>query len=266
MLGYQVGFIGAGNMASAILGGALRRSVLRPENVYLSNPHLEKTEPFRAQGVHVTTSNVEVVQRVSIVVLAVKPQKFAEVLPALAPYSAGKCVVSIAAGISMEYIKGQLPGAYVIRAMPNTPLLVGKGVTALAEAPEVPRPYFDAVNELFSAAGETILVQETLINPLIAISGSSTAYFFRIAAAMAAQGVKQGLEPAQAVRLAALSMEGSAAMLLKSGKSPEELTRQVCSPGGTTLAALTAFDDGDLEGMMAEAMTRCVKRAEELGR
>ena len=105
MLGYRVGFIGAGNMASAILNGALRQSVLRPEHAYISDPLIEKTEPFRSRGVHVTVSNTEVAEWAEIVVLAVKPQKFQEVLPELAGLVKGKCVVSIAAGISSDYVR-----------------------------------------------------------------------------------------------------------------------------------------------------------------
>lgn len=266
MLGYQVGFVGGGNMACAILSGALRQSVVRPENVILSNPHLEKLESFRIQGVRVTTSNVEAAKGAGIVILAVKPQKFEEVLPQIAPHVEGKCVVSIAAGISSDYIKQRLPGAHVVRVMPNTPLLVGKGITALAQAPDVPEAYWDAVKELFSAAGQTVTVPEAQINAVIAVSGSSPAYFFRMAAVMAREGERLGLDRDLAVQLAACTMEGAAAMLQKSGKTPEELTAQVCSPGGTTLAALSAFDDGDFEGMMAGAMDRCVKRAQELGK
>lgn len=264
MLGYRIGFIGAGNMASAILGGALRRSAVRPENVYLSNPHVEKAASFRAKGVHVTASNVEVADAAGILVLAIKPQKFPEVLPELAGHVEGKCVVSIAAGIPCELLKRSLPGAWVVRAMPNTPLLVGRGITAIAEAPEVPTTYFDAVTELFGAAGQTVLVKEEQLNAVIALSGSSPAYFFRIAAAMAAEGERMGLDRAASLRLTAAAMEGSAAMLVQSGKTPEQLTDQVCSPGGTTLAALTAFDDAGLDGVVAEAMRRCVRRAEEL--
>lgn len=266
MLGYRIGFIGAGNMASAILNGALRRCVVLPENVYLSNPHLEKMSSFRGRGVNVTTSNIEVADSAGIMVLAVKPQKFDEVLPELAGHVEGKCVVSIAAGISTESIKRQLPGAYVIRVMPNTPLLIGKGMTALAKAPDVPGSYFDAVTELFGAAGETVLVEEAQINAVIALSGSSPAYFFRFADAMVEEGIKLGLSPDVALKLTASTMEGAAGMLLQSGKTPGELTRQVCSPGGTTLAALTAFDDGNMEAMIAQAVGRCVKRAEELGK
>lgn len=266
MLAYQLAFVGAGNMAAAILSGALRQSAVLPENVILANPHLEKLEGFRAQGVRVTTSNEEAANQAGLIVLAVKPQMFDAVLPQLAPYTSGKCVVSIAAGISLAYLQSRLLGAHVMRAMPNTPLLLGKGITALAKPLDFPEEYWYAVEELFSAAGQTILVDENRLNAVIALSGSSPAYFFRLIAAMAAQGEAMGLEYGQSAKLAAGAMEGAAAMLLHSGKSPLELTQQVCSPGGTTLAALSAFDDGDLEAMVADAMTRCVIRAEELGR
>lgn len=266
MLGYRIGFIGAGNMASAILKGALRRSILQPEKVYLFDPCFEKAEAFGAKGVHVAASNQEVADAVDILVLAIKPQMFEQVLPELVGHVENKCVVSIAAGISTEYIKQRLDGCYIIRAMPNTPMLVGKGMTALAEAPDVESSYFEAVCELFGAAGERVVVKEEQINAVIATSGSSPAYFFRMAAAMVAQAVELGVDEAVALELTAAAMEGAAVMLLKSGKTAAELTRQVCSPGGTTLAALTAFDDFGMEQMMSEAMKRCVKRAEELGK
>ena len=264
MLGFSVGFIGAGNMTSAILNGALRSQAVRPEFVYLSNPHLEKTESFRAQGVHVTTNNTEVADAADIIVLAVKPQKFDEVLPELVGHTEGKCVVSIAAGITGEYILNKLPGISLIRAMPNTPLQIGKGMTSLTRCNDVSDAFFDAVTELFRAAGETVVVTEDQINAVIALSGSSPAYFFRFANAMVQKGKELGLEEDVALKLTSLAMEGAAGMLTKSGKTAEELTRQVCSPGGTTLAALSAFDDARLDSMVAEAMVRCVCRAEEL--
>ena len=266
MVGYRIGFIGAGNMASAILNGALRHSVILPENVYLSDPYIEKTDLFRVKGVHTTVSNTEVADSVGILILAVKPQMFETVLSELKGHVEGKCVVSIAAGISVDYIKKYLPNTHVIRVMPNTPLLIGKGMTAIADAPDVPASYVDAVTELFGAAGETVVVEEEKINAVIALSGSSPAYFFRFAAAMVSEGEKMGLSPETALNLAAYTMKGSAGMLLRSGKTPKELTDQVCSPGGTTLAALSAFDDAGLDTIVAEAMQRCVKRAEELGK
>lgn len=266
MLGYPIGLIGGGNMGSAILSGALRHSVVLPENVSLSDPCPEKTESFRTQGVYVTNDNREVARRSDILILAVKPQMFDEVLPPLASITGGKCVVSIAAGISTAYIKKRMPNAHVIRVMPNTPLLVGRGITALVREKDVPDEYFEAVRELFSAAGRTMTVNEDQLNGVIALSGSSPAYFFRLISAMAEEGERMGLSRDQAIWLAAGTMEGAAAMVQGSGKTPEELTRQVCSPGGTTLAALSAFDDGGLNDMVSDAMRRCVKRADELGR
>jgi len=266
VIGHRIGFIGAGNMASAILNGALRRSAVMPEKVYLSDPYIEKAASFQAKGVHVTVSNTEVADAVGILVLAVKPQMFDEVLEDLKGHTDGKCVVTIAAGISVDYIKRQLPDTHVIRVMPNTPLLIGKGMTAIAKAPEVPASYFDAVSELFSAAGETVVVEENQINAVIALSGSSPAYFFRFAEAMVEEGIRMGMDPDVSLKLAAYTMKGAAGMLLRSGKTAKELTQQVCSPGGTTLAALTAFDDAGLEQMVSQAMQRCVKRAEELGK
>lgn len=264
MLGYTIGFIGAGNMTSAILGGALRRHVVLPEHVYLSNPHREKMEPFRCQGVYVTTSNAEAAAKADILVLAVKPQMFDAVLPDLVAHTEGKCVVSIAAGISSAYIKERLPGTYVIRAMPNTPLLIGKGITALTQSDDVPAAYFEAVMDLFRGAGEIVVVREAQMDAVIALSGSSPAYFFRIADAMVQKGVALGVDADLALKLTSITMEGAAGMLIKSGKTAQELTRQVCSPGGTTLAALSAFDDAGLDATIAEAMERCVIRAEEL--
>ena len=251
-------------MTSAILGGALRGNIVLPEYVYLSNPHMEKMEHFRSQGVHVPLSNTEVADHSDIIVLAVKPQKFDDVLPELSGHVAGKCIISIAAGISGAYIHSHLPEASIIRAMPNTPLQIGKGITSLTRCGEVPDFYFDAATELFRGAGEIVVVSEEQINAVIALSGSSPAYFFRFADAMVQKGVSLGLDEEMALKLTACAMEGAAGMLMKSGKTPQELTRQVCSPGGTTLAALSAFDDADFNDMIARALERCVIRAEEL--
>ena len=150
--------------------------------------------------------------------------------------------------------------------MPNTPLLVGKGCTALVQSGDVPEEIFAAVKAVFSSAGEVFVVPEALIDAVIAAAGSSPAYFFRMADAMVSAGQALGLAPDEALRMAALTMEGSARMLLESGKTAGELKRQVCSPGGTTLAAMTAFDDYRFEEMVNEAMERCVRRSQELGK
>ena len=262
----KLGLIGAGNMAGAILDGVLGSGLIPAEHLAVSDPDGAKRERYRLRGVFTSAENRAVAERSDIILLAVKPQVLSGVLPELAACAAGKCVVSIAPGFSVSYLKESLPGCYIIRAMPNTPLQVGRGVTALAEAPEVPEPLFRAVEAIFSAAGAVTVVPEKQMNAVTALTSSSPAYFFRMADAMEKGAAALGMEPGEALRLAALTMEGAARVLLESGKTAEELTRQVCSPGGTTLAALTAFDEFRFDEMIRLAMERCARRAEELGK
>lgn len=262
----RIGFIGAGNMSNAILSGILHAQLLPPDAIYVSNRHAEKLEIPKRRGVHTTTDNKEVARAADIIILAVKPQMFDEVLPELAPLLWDKCLVSISPGYSIAYLNLQMPGCHIVRAMPNTPLLVGKGVTAVAQAPLVPKPMFDAVVEIFSAAGEVSVCPEAMLDAVIAVSGSSPAYFFRMADAMVKGAAQLGMDPEEALRMTALTMEGAAKMLLESGGAAGELTRQVCSPGGTTLAALTAFDEFHFDNLILQAMERCVKRSKELGK
>ncbi|MEG0824764.1 MAG: pyrroline-5-carboxylate reductase [Oscillospiraceae bacterium] len=259
-----LGFVGAGNMAGAIFNGVLGRHLLSAESIWLSNRSAPKLEAYAVLGAHTTTDNVAVVQAADVIVLAIKPQMFPDVLPGIAPYASGKCFVSIAAGISVDYLKSQLPGALVMRAMPNTPMQVGLGATGIVAAPEVPAQIFNAVSDIFAAGGEIAVITEAQIDDIIALSGSTPAFFFRMADALVSCAVQNGFDPDLALKLAAKTMEGSAVMLQKSGKTAKELTRQVCSPGGTTLAALTAFDEQDFEGMITEAVTRCTARSKEL--
>ena len=266
MRGMKLGFIGAGNMATAILDGVVSKDLAWPEGIYISNPHPEKLEYPKSLGVHTTQDNAQVAAAADLIILAVKPQKFEEVLPGIAEHVAGKCVVSIAAGISTDYLKSRLPGAHVVRVMPNTPLQLGMGATAIAQAPDVPEFYFRAVCDIFAAAGLTAVIPESQMDAVIPVSGSSPAFFFRMAAAMTRWAGEQGMDEDLALQLCAATMAGAAEMLLSSGKSAQALTNQVCSPGGTTLAALTAFDERDFEGLISDAMTRCAQRSKELGK
>lgn len=260
------GFIGAGNMTSAILTGVLQRDLARPEELWLSNRSEEKLILWREKGLQVTLDNAVVAQKADLIVLGVKPQMFETVIPQLAPYAHGKCVVSIAAGISTGYLKERLPGAMVVRAIPNTPMKLGKGATVVAEAPDVPEEVFRQACALFEAAGEVAVIPEAQMDDFIAVSGSSPAFFFRMAAAMVDAAQAAGIDPDLALRMIAQTMAGSAAMLLETGDTAQELTRQVCSPGGTTLAALTAFDEYRFEDMIHQAAVRCAQRSKELGK
>ena len=261
-----LGFIGAGNMNSAILNGVLSQGLVAPGQVWLSNRSEGKLASFQERGVHTTTDNRRVAEQASVIVLGVKPQMFGDVLPGLGGVTADRCVVSIAAGVSTAYLREMLPGAHVVRAMPNTPLMVGVGATAVAEAPDVPPALFQTVLKLFSAAGEVAVIPEGQMDDIINVNGSSPAWFFRMAEVMVQRAVSVGIDAGTALRLTAKTMEGCAKLLQESGKTPGELRRQVCSPGGTTLASLSAFDEMNYEGLMLEAMRRCTQRSRELGR
>lgn len=261
-----LGFIGAGNMVTAILSGVLKKELAKPEEIWLSNRSPEKLVPWTERGVHTTTDNAVVAEKAQLLVLGVKPQVFDEVLPQVAPFVGGKCVLSIAAGISSGYLKERLPGALVTRAIPNTPMKLGMGATVVAEAPGVPAELFETVCALFSAAGAVAVIPEEQMDDFIAVSGSSPAFFFRMAAALVDAAKAAGIDGDLALQMASQTMAGSAAMLAQSGLSAQELTRQVCSPGGTTLAALTAFDEYRFEEMIGEASRRCAKRSRELGK
>lgn len=265
-MGMTLGFIGAGNMTSAILTGVLQHGLALPEAIWLSNRSEEKLVPWREKGVNVTLDNAVVAQKADLIVLGIKPQVFETVVPRVAPYVRGKSVVSIAAGISTDYLRERLPGAMVVRAIPNTPMKLGKGATVVAQASDVPPEVFRLACALFEAAGEVAVIPEAQMDDFIAVSGSSPAFFFRMAAAMVAAAEQAGIDPDLALRMTAQTMAGSAAMLLETGDTAQELTRQVCSPGGTTLAALTAFDEYRFEDMIAQAAARCAQRSKELGK
>lgn len=263
---FMLGVIGAGSMGSAILQGALDAGVMLPEQVWLANPHPEKMTPFGEKGVHTTTSNLEAVRNVDILLLAVKPQILPGVLEEIRPETAGKCVISIAAGVSRSWLEQQLPGAWVICVMPNTPLMLGCGASAVTERGNVPEDYYDFALRLFSAAGLVTQLPADRMNEIIPVSGSSPAFFFRMVSLMVQAAEKRGIDPETALQMAAKTMEGSARMLLESGRTAAELERQVCSPGGTTLAGLTAFDELGFDRMIDLAFDRCVRRAYELGK
>lgn len=252
-------------MASAIVGGILAKGILTPENIMMSDPMADKLEHLKKTGVQVTQDNKETARWSDFLILAVKPQVYDAVLDGLTDCVGGKCIISIAPGISTGYLKKHFSGAYVVRVMPNTPLLIGMGATAIAKA-DIPDDKFEFIKRIFTSAGEVAVLPESQMNAVVAVSGSSPAYFFRMADAMVAEAQRQGIDPDVALLLTARTMEGSARMLLQSGKTARELTNQVCSPGGTTLAALTAFDELEFDRLIAEAMKRCTARSFELGK
>ncbi len=263
-----VGFIGAGNMASAIIGGIRRCGLYPSRALTVYDVNAQKLQEMAALGLQTAGGAGQVVRDCGMVFLAVKPQNFQEVLEDVRPeVRADTLFVTIAAGISTAYIRERtVPDCKVVRAMPNTPLLLGEGATALCRTGNVTDDEFTAVRRIFEASGLVEVLTEDRMNEVIAVNGSSPAYVYLFAKTLADRAAEYGIGGEAALRLVAQTLIGSAKMLLDSGKTPEELIRMVSSPGGTTLAALEALEEGNFSGILRSAMDRCTKRAEELGR
>lgn len=263
----HVGFIGGGNMAGAMIDAMLRSDCLPTSYIHVFDPNAEICECFASKGVSVAVSNEALILACDLIVLAVKPQVVPMVLPELAGKLNDKCLVSIAAGISVDSLRSVIGAqTYYVRVLPNTPMLVMKGASVIAKPEACPDKFLNAVVEILTSAGCVEFLDESQINSVIPVSSSSPAFFFRFIRAMAECGEKNGIPYDVSLKLAVETMHGAAHMLSESGKTPDELISQVSSKGGTTVAALTAFDDHEFENMMEDAFARCIKRADELGR
>lgn len=268
----KIAFIGAGNMAGAFAGG-LVSSGMDPQLISLSAPHMEKLEALRKKlGVSVTTSNAESVRDADTIVLAVKPQVMEKCLTELMKEIGsveGKLVISVAAGITVERLSKLLGGhTRIVRFMPNTPALIGRGMTGMFAAPGLSEADLRTAEKIASAAGKWVWVRkEEEINTVTALSGSSPAYFFMIMEAMVEYGVSRGLDEKSARDIVTGGAIGS---ILLAEKSPDktlaELREAVTSKGGTTFAALEAFRKGNLPGTVKDGLKACDDRAAEMAR
>jgi pyrroline-5-carboxylate reductase len=231
------------------------------------DPFTAHKDAFAGFGFRPAGTPEELLASAEVIVLAVKPQMLPEVIPYLANRCQGKCIVSILAGVSAGKLREAVGGAAaVFRVMPNTPMMIGSGAAVIAEPPPEEREWLPGVMSLFASSGIAEVMPEPLIDAATGLNGSSPAYFFRIAEAMANWGESQGIPYRQALRLSAQAMAGAAGMMMASGEDPLELLSRVTSKGGSTLAALSAFDERQLEAMFEEALNRCRDRSRELGR
>lgn len=262
-----VSFIGGGNMASAIIDAILNAKILPANEISVFDPSPERKEFFLKKGINLAESGEELAKKEDVLFIAVKPQIIDTVLESIKGKINSKCVVSIAAGISVSHIKNIIGNtATVVRALPNTPMLTLNGMTVVAQPDNVSDELFEFVLSIFRAAGEVSVLPEEKINEAIPLSSSSPAFFFRMIKAMAEMGVAYGIPFDEAFKLSAVAMRGSAQYAIDSRKSMDELIAQVSSPGGTTVAALSAFDDFGFEAFVKEATKRCIDRAYELGK
>lgn len=265
-----IGFIGAGNMASALIGGLLAQGV-SPQRLWVSDTAAAALQNQTQRGLNTTQDNATLVAAVDVLVLAVKPQVMAKVLlPLKSALQAKKpLVISIAAGIPLHSLQRWMGGGLsVVRAMPNTPALVQTGATGLYG--EVSAEQRQLVGDILGAVGIAVWVEaEAHIDAVTAVSGSGPAYFFYLMEAMIAAGKAQGLSEQVARDLTLQTALGAAQMAITADVPPGELRRRVTSPGGTTEQAIATFDREQMAATIARAMQACAERgvtlAQELG-
>jgi pyrroline-5-carboxylate reductase len=260
----RIGFIGAGNMSTAIISGLLNNGY-QSNLIFIYDIDESKVSAFN--GCNASGSISELANSSEIIFLCVKPQNFEDVLPQIKVKDNAKIFVSIAAGISTDYIRATIgENAKVIRTMPNTPLLLGEGATAICRTSNISDEEFSIVFNIFSILGKACELNEEKMNAIVAVNGSSPAYIYLFADAIIKGAIEQGIDGETAKTLFCQTLIGSAKMLLTSEKTPNELIKMVASPGGTTLKALEVFNNSNFSNIIIEAMNACTKRAAELGK
>ena len=264
----KLGVIGCGNMGAALLRGVVRARVLPPGRVLCADAEAAKLRRLaRALKVRAVGSNGELARASGVILLAVKPQQMAKVLAEIRPHLAHRpLLISIAAGIRSGWIERRTGGRCpVVRVMPNTPALVGAGISAVAPGRRASAAHLKAAEAVLRAVGEVVRVPERWMDAVTAVSGSGPAYFFHLMEQMIRAGTELGLSPA-AARLLTLATAAGAAALAAQGEDPATLRAKVTSKGGTTEAAFRAFERGRLAQTLRAGIRAAAKRSKELSR
>lgn len=267
MLTERIGLIGAGQMATALACGWLRAELIRPDSLMASDPSEEARKRFtQATQAPTTANNLEVLQQSQVIVLAVKPQQMGKVFEELrGKVTSQHVVLSVVAGLRLEKLEQALgSNVRIVRVMPNTPCLVGCGVSAYCLGPAAGASDGRLTARLFGAVGQTYQVQEAWMDAVTGLSGSGPAFGFVILEALADAGVRLGLPRELAVGLAAHTLAGAAQMVIATGEHPAVLKDRVASPGGTTIMGLYALERGGLRATLMEAVEAAARRSAEL--
>ena len=265
-----IGFLGAGVMARALAHGLVESKVVPPTGLICSAPTELDGQPFLDSfpGARWTSDNAELLHAADLTILAIKPQVFPQAMQGLKEASRGKLILSIAAGMTIEKIRGWLdPNARVARAMPNTPMQIGLGASVYAGEPRVSPADYELIQRILSSAGKAWRVQENQIDAVTALSGSGPAYVFHFIDALARGGAALGLPEKLSLDLATQTVLGSAQLAAQSDKAPLDLAAQVKSPRGTTLAGCAVLEENNaLNILIARCMSAARDRAEALAR
>ena len=265
---FKIAFIGAGNMAEALASGMLQAGLTESKNLSASDVDPSRLELFHSRyNIQSLATNLKAAQSADIVILAVKPQVMDEVLGELkGAKEVPPLFITVAAGFPitrvLSHFSNQVP---VIRAMPNTPCVVLEGVTAIAAGPGVTSDQIKIATTIFNAVGQTVEIEESLLDAVTGLSGSGPAYVYVMIDALADGGVRMGIPRQVANILAAQTVLGTAKMVLESGDHPGVLKDRVASPGGTTIAGLHKLEQGGLRATLMNAVEAATRRSQELG-
>lgn len=263
----KIGFIGCGNMGSAMLSGILKAGIFEKEDIYCSAKS-EKSRKFIKErfGVNVA-SNTTIAKEVDFLILAIKPHFFSDVIKEIKnSINKEAIVISIAAGVKISDIEGwfKINGLKVIRTMPNTPALVGEGMTAICPNKYIQPEDMLEVEDIFNSFGKSEILEEKYFHAFITLCGSSPAYIYMFIEAMGTAGIKSGIPAMKAYKLAAQSLLGTAKMVLETGEHPAVLRDKVCSPGGTTIEAVAKLESTGFRKSVIEAMEKCEEKSKNM--
>lgn len=260
----RIGILGAGNMGGAIIRGLMESGYVRPSEAAIYDPNGKAMEAIsQTWPVTCCTSAAELCEISSMVVFAVKPQLLQKAIDECGEELLDRAVISIVAGWTTEMLADAL-GRYearYLRVMPNTPAIVGEGMTALCEDTTFTKEEFSFAEGIFEAIGKTVILPERMFDGVTALSGSSPAMVYTLMETMADAGVREGIPRATALTLAAQTVLGSALMVLNSGEHPAALRDKVCSPAGTTIEAVAALEEHGFRNAILQAMKDCADRS-----
>ncbi len=264
----KIGFIGLGNMATAIIGGMLQKEMVQAQDI-IGSDKMEAARKNAAEkfGICVPENNISVVKEADILFLAVKPIYLSEVIEEIKDVVKPETlIVSIVAGRTLEFLKTAFgrQEAKIIRCMPNTPALVLEGCTGVCTDKYVTEEELNTVLGLLRSFGVASVVPEYLMDVVVGVSGSSPAYVFMFIEAMADEAVAEGMPRNQAYEFAAQAVLGSAKMVLETGKHPGELKDMVCSPGGTTIQAVKVLEEKGMRAAVMDAMEACIHKSRNM--
>lgn len=263
----KLGFIGAGNMAKAMMGGIIRNEIIPCEEIIASDAYAPSLAAARESlNIETTESNLKVIEEAEVVVLAVKPQYYAAVINEVKGHiRENQIIVTIAPGQTLERLNSLFDrDVKIVRTMPNTPALVCEGITGVCHNDLVTKEELDYVCNILSGFGEVEVVGENLMDVVVSVSGSSPAYVYMFIEALADGAVADGMPRDKAYKFAAQAVMGSAKMVLDTGKHPGELKDMVCSPGGTTIEAVRVLEEKGFRSAIIECMKSCVNKARGL--